>query len=100
MPYNVLDVGPQIFALAVGAIVLFVAAFAFAIRHRPRVPSGVAGRRREETSAEVVSPDGFIDSFAGVAEEAGGSLPLIARVIIYSTLVVYFAYLVLFWQPR
>lgn len=102
MPDNVLDIAGQWFSVVVGTLVFLGAALAFAVRHRMKVSSGSAGHRpdAEDVEFERIGPDGYIDGFAGQVEEAGGSLPMMARVIIAVTLVSYFAYLILFWQPR
>ena len=50
--------------------------------------------------SERIGPDGYIDSFSDSVEEAGGSLPTMAKVIIAVIVVSYFAYLIIFWQPR
>ena len=102
MPDNVLQIGPQIFSVVVGTIVLFGGALALAVRHRARVTSGSRGHRppEQEGESEIVGPDGYIDSFANVVEEGGGSLPIMGWIIIITTLVAYFGYLILFWQPR
>ncbi len=102
MPDNVLDIWPQVFSVVVGTLVLLAAALAFAIRHRVRVGAGSSGHRppEDEGNAETIAPDGYIDSFANVIEEAGGSLPAMGWIIIVSTLIAYVAYMVLFWQPR
>lgn len=102
MPDNVLQVGPEVFSVIVGTIVLFGAALALAVRHRARVKSGSSGHRppEDDGESEIIGPDGYIDSFANAVEEAGGSLPLMGWVIISATLVAYVGYLILFWQPR
>jgi hypothetical protein len=102
MPDNVLDIAGQWFSVAAGTLVLLGGALAFAVRHRAKVRSGSAGHRPQGDEAEIerIGPDGYIDSFAGQVEEAGGGLPVMALVIIAVTLVAYFAYLILFWQPR
>ncbi len=102
MPDNVLDVSGQVFSVLAGMLVLFGGALAFAIRHRMKVRPGSAGHRPEAERGEVerIGPDGYIDSFADVIEEAGGGLPVMASVIIVVTVIAYFAYLIMFWQPR
>ena len=69
MPDNVLRVGPQIWSVLAGTIVFFGAALAFAFKyHATHSKAGESGLRPEGEAkdAERVSPDGFIDSFAGV----------------------------------
>lgn len=102
MPKNVLEMWPQIFAVAVGILVLVGAALAFSFRYRTGAEAGRRGHR-EEAEAEAdqrVSPSGWIESFAGRIEEAGGGLPRMGLVIILVTIVWYFVYLFLFWTMR
>lgn len=102
MPKNVLEVWPQIFAVAVGILVLVGAALAFSFRYRTGAEAGRRGHR-DTAEADVshrVSPSGWIDSFAGRIEEAGGGLPRMGLIIILVTIVWYFVYLLLFWAPR
>jgi hypothetical protein len=101
VPDNVLQVGPQIWSVLAGTIVFFGLALAFAFKyHATHAKAGESGRRPDEAAkdAERVSPDGFIDSFAGVISEAGGGLPFTAWVIMGVTLVCYFVYLFLYWK--
>lgn len=102
MPDNVLDIWGQLFSVVAGTLVLLGGAMAFAVRHRMRTSAGSSGHRPEDQRAEVerIGPDGYIDGFADVVEEAGGGMPLVGIIIIGVTVVSYFAYLILFWQPR
>ena len=102
MPDNVLQVGPEIFSVVVGALVLFAIALTFAVRHRARVSPGSRGHRpeEEEGESESIGPDGYIDSFANAVEEAGGSVPVMVWITIAVTMTAYVGYLILFWQPR
>jgi hypothetical protein len=102
MPDNVLDIAGQWFSVIAGTIALLGGALALGVRHRMRVHPGSAGHRPEGEDAdyERIGPDGYIDSFSDSVEEAGGSLPAMAKVIIAVVVVSYFAYLILFWQPR
>jgi hypothetical protein len=102
MPRNVLEIGPQIFAVIAGIVVFLGAAFAFSFRYRSGAEAGRRGHR-EETEGEAdarVSPHGWIDSFAGRIEEAGGGLPYTGAIIMLVVLVCYFVYLFLYWKPR
>jgi hypothetical protein len=101
MPDNVLQIGPEVFSVVAGTIVLIGAALAFAFKYRATSSKpGEQGQRPAERAedAERVSPDGFIDSFAGVISEAGGGLPFTGWMIIAVTLVCYVVYLFINWQ--
>ncbi len=102
MPKNVLDVWGEIMAISIGTVVLVLAALVFSFKHRARTQPGSSGHRPDGQveDAERISPDGYIDSFSGLIEEAGGGLPPIGWVIIGVILASYVAYLVLFWAPR
>jgi hypothetical protein len=103
MPDNVLRVGPEIFSVIAGTIVFIGAALAFAFKYRATSSKAGEHGQRPESEAkegERVSPDGFIDSFAGVVSEAGGGLPFTAWVIMGTTLVCYVVYLFLNWTGR
>jgi hypothetical protein len=100
VPQNVLEIGPQLFAVIAGTIVLFGAALAFAFKHRATsADAGQSGHRpaNSEEDTERVSPDGFIDSFAGVISEAGGGMPIMGWVIIGTVAVCYVVYLFVHW---
>jgi hypothetical protein len=102
VPENVLQVGPQAFAVVVGLIVLLGGALAFAFKyHATNSRAGERGIRPadSEEDAERVSPDGFIDTFAGTVSEAGGGVPYTGWIIMGVVLVCYFSYLFLFWNP-
>ena len=78
------------------------AALAFSFRYRTGAEPGRKGHR-DEAEAEAdqrVSPAGWIDSFAGRIEEAGGGLPRMGLIIILVCIAWYFAYLFLYWSPR
>ena len=102
MPDNVLNISGQAFSVIAGLVALLGAALAFSFKHKAtNADAGQAGLRpaESEEDTERVSPDGFIDSFAGVISEAGGGMPVIGWVIIGVTLVMYIIYLFLNWVP-
>lgn len=102
MPDNVLQIGPQVFSVVAGLLVLLGASLVFSFKyHATSARAGESGQRPEgrEKEAEQVRPDGFIDSFAGVISEAGGGVPFTGWVIMGVTLVCYFVYLFLHWTP-
>ncbi len=101
MPDNVLRVGPEIFTVIGWMIVLFAAALAFAFKyHATSDKAGARGPRPadQEKEGEIVRPDGFIDSFAGVISEAGGGVPFMASIIMVTVFVIWLIYLILNWQ--
>lgn len=102
MTENVLELGPEIFAVVSGALVLFIFALAIAIKHRSSVSPGSSGHRSEDEEGEheEIRPDGYIDSFAKVIEEAGGGMTLVLKIAIPGVLLWWLIYLILFWQPR
>lgn len=101
MPNNVLQVGPQIFAVVAGIIVFFGAGLAFAFKY-PGTSERAGGRAQQPSSqaqeGERGNFSGFIDSFAGVISEARGRVPFMAWIIMAVTLACYFLYLFLHWQ--
>ena len=64
-----------------------------------RVKPGNGGHRpeAEETEHEEIQPDGYIDSFAGEIEEAGGGLPPVMKLAIPAVLLWWLGYLILNW---
>ena len=101
MPDNVLRIGPELFSVLVGTIVLFGGALAFAFKYRAGSDkAGARGHRPEGQveEAEIARPDGFIDSFAGAISEAGGGIPLMATIIMITVLVTWFVYLLINWK--
>jgi len=101
MPDNVLRVGPQLFSVIVGTIVLLGAALSFAFKYRAGSDkAGVRGHRPsgQTKEGEITAPDGFIDSFAGAISEAGGGMPFMATLIMLVALVSWFVYLLVNWK--
>ena len=74
MTENALELWPEIFAVLAGVIVIFLFALTIAISHRVKTQPGSSGHRPkdEDEGHEEIRPDGYIDSFAGTIEEAGG----------------------------
>jgi hypothetical protein len=111
MAINVLNVTGQLIGIfsAIGVLLLFALTFSPLV-YRPKTPSGAALERTgptkkeqhnvngQDAGGETVRADGYIDSFAGLVEEAGGSLPLIVSVFTIGLLVWWAAYLVIEWN--
>ena len=93
--------GPEIFSVVAGMVVLLGAALAFAFKYNATSDkAGARGQRPadQKREGEMVRPDGFIDSFAGAISEAGGGIPFMATLIILIVLVSYFVYLFVNWN--
>jgi len=102
MTQNVMNVWGEIVGIAGGAFVLILFAVTIAIKWRPSTLPGSSGHRDEdeESDYEAIHPDGYIDSFAGEIEEAGGGLPPIMWVAIPGVLLWWLATLIFYWTPR
>ncbi len=111
MPLKVLNGVGQLIGIGSANAVLMIFGITFSpLVYRPRVPSGGAAEHIEpedkeaheahgqESGGEHVRADGYIDSFAGLVEEAGGSLPLIVSVFTIGLLIWWAAYLVIEWS--
>ncbi len=111
MTLNVLNIWGEIIGIGFGAVVLLIFGLSFSpLVYRPRVPSGAAVERTQpgekeeheaqgqDTGGEHVRADGYIDSFAGLVEEAGGSLPLIVTIFSIGLLAWWGIYLVTNWS--
>jgi hypothetical protein len=100
MPENVLNVWTEIVWIGVGALILLIFAITMAIRHSPKTLPGSSGHRPKEEAdeREVIRPDGYIDSFAGVIEEAGGGNPPVVTWFIPIVLLWWLIYLITRWQ--
>ena len=97
-----LDIWGEIVGIVGGAFVLIVFAVMIAIKWRPNKLPGSSGHRDKDTEgdSETIRPDGYIDSFAGVIEEAGGGLPPIMWVAIPCIILLWLATLIFYWTPR
>ncbi len=111
MVINVLNIPGQLIGIFSAILVLLIFGITFSpLVYRPRVPSGGAlettetGEKEaheehgEESGGEHVRADGYIDSFAGLVEEAGGSLPLIVSVFSIGLLIWWAVYMLLEWS--
>lgn len=83
-----------------GAAVLLVFALSIAVPgHATRRPASRGHRPGgDEGGSERVAPDGFIDSFAGEIEEAGGSLPPALKIALPGVIVWWLVYMIVFWS--
>lgn len=111
MALNVLNVWGEIIGVGAGILILLIFGVTFSpLVYKPRTPPGSAAHEMrpgekeahqaegEEKGGEVVRADGYIDSFAGIVEEAGGSLPLIVTVFTIGLFVWWFLYLIINWS--
>lgn len=102
MTENVLQIGPEIIAVVGGILVFLIFALALAIPHWARVLPGSSGHRKkgESTEHEIIRADGYIDTFANQAHEAGGSLPILLMIAIPGVLIWWTVYIIYNWFPR
>jgi hypothetical protein len=102
MTENAMQLWPEILAVIAGSVVLFIFAVTLAWPHRPKVKPGSKGHRpKEETGEhEEIRPDGYIDSFAGEIEEAGGGMPTVVKWALPGIILWWLIYLILFWTPK
>jgi hypothetical protein len=102
MTQNVLELYPQIISVVLGAAVLLLFAVIVALPHRSKVLPGSSGHREEDEESvhEEIRPDGYIDSFAGQIEEAGGGLPPLVRLALPGVLLWWLIYLIVNWTQR
>jgi hypothetical protein len=101
MTQNALELWPEILAVISGTVVLFLFALTVAISHKSKTLPGSSGHREEEDHEghEEIQPDGYIDSFAGVIQEAGGGLPPVVVLAVPGILLWWLLYLILNWVP-
>ena len=98
---NVLLIPGELLGIIGGAAALFFFAVGIALRHRPRTLPGSSGHRDElGQEHEVIRADGYIDSFAGDIEEAGGGVPPAVIVALPGILLWWVVYLVHNWAPK
>jgi len=102
MTQNILDITQEIVYIVGGALILIIFAITIAIKWNPKTLPGSSGHRtpEDQDEYEAIRPDGYIDSFAGVIEEAGGSLPPIMKIAIPGILIWWLLTLIFFWAPR
>lgn len=111
MSANVLSVWGEIIGIAGGGLALLIFGIFFSsFGKRLRTPPGSAGRRttpgeqksrreeQEEQGGETVRADGYIDSFAGVIEEAGGGPPLLVQIALIAIPIWWLAYIIINWS--
>jgi hypothetical protein len=100
MTENVLQLWPQLLGMITGSAVLILFALVLALPHRPKILPGSSGHRdiEDQGEHEEIRGDGYIDSFSGEIEEAGGSIPPVVLVAIPGVLIWWLLYLILFWK--
>ena len=102
MTQHVVSMWAEIGQVIGAAAVLLVFAVLLSWPHRPKVPPGSSGHRKEDDEGEheTIRADGYIDSFHGDIEEAGGSFPPVVAAF-YPGIIIWWAiYLILFLKPH
>ena len=91
----------EILGVAGGAFVLLLFGLTLALRQRSAASAGGRGHRpiEDQGEHEEIRPDGYIDSFANVIEEAGGKLPPVVQLALPAILLWWLIYLILNWTP-
>ena len=102
MTDNILQMWPEILAVVGGSVILFLFAIALGLPHRPKTLPGSSGHRPAEESGEdeEIRADGYIDSFAGEIEEAGGSMPPVVKLALSGILIWWLLYLIFNWVSK
>ncbi len=105
MPETEMVIWHEIGWIVASAAILLLFGITLAFPHRPRVLPGSMGHRpqgegRDKAGHELIRADGYIDTFAGVIEEAGGSLPPVVRVAYPGIILWWLFYLIYYWFPR
>lgn len=102
MTDNVLQIQPEMLAVLGGSVVLFLFALALGLSHHSKTLPGSSGHRPAEEGGEneEIHADGYIDSFAGKIEEAGGGMPPVVKLAIPGVLIWWLLYLILNWTPK
>jgi len=92
----------HIISLISWIFVLVIFAVAVGLPQGSGKSPGSEGHRapEDDTGHEEIRGDGFIDSFSGEIEEAGGGLPLLVKIALPGILIWWLIYLILNWaQP-
>jgi len=99
MPLNIQNFWNQILMMGGSVFILILFAVALGMQHKPRILSGHKGHREEKEEdggEETIRPDGYIDSFSGEIEEAGGGMPPVVKIFLPLILLWWLGYLILY----
>ena len=90
----------QILSVLGGIFALLLFALAVGLPQLSGKSPGSEGHRppEDDIGHEEIRGDGFIDSFSGELEEAGGGLPLAVKIALPGILVWWLVYLILNWN--
>jgi len=101
MTENILNLTREVLGVIGWVIILFAFALTLGLPHRSKVLPGSSGHRPAEESGEdeEIRADGYIDSFAGEIEEAGGGMPAVVKLLFPTILLWWLLYLILYWAP-
>ncbi len=100
---NVLQYWTELYWIIGSALVLLAFGVVLGLRsHRAKTLPGSKGHRPDPSGedAAAIKPDGYIDSFAGTIQEAGGGLPPIVKLTIIGVLAWWVYYIIAYWSPR
>jgi hypothetical protein len=97
-----LHLSAEVISVVTGIIALAIFALAVALPQGSKASPGHKGHRpvEEDTGHEEIRGDGFIDSFSGEIEEAGGGMPPVVKLALPGVLLWWLLYLIINWtQP-
>ncbi len=102
MTMNGMNMAGEWLSVVVGgfALMLFGVLLAINVKHTNK-PAGRRGHRQasDRGTDEPVTSDGLIDSFAGIVEEAGGSLPPLVTAALIIIPLWWLLYMIINWSP-
>jgi hypothetical protein len=101
---SVLDafLNSEVVAVIAGILALLIFAVVVALPQGSRTLPGSKGHRsvEDDSGHEEIRGDGFIDSFSGEIEEAGGGMPLVVKIALPGILLWWLIYLILNWAQH
>ncbi len=100
MTGNLINQSSEIQWVIASVLVLCAFAVALALPQAGRRKSASRGHRPEEdeSTSEEIRPDGYIDSFSGEIEEAGGGIPPVMKLAVPVVIIWWLLYIVLNWS--
>ena len=94
-----LHLSAEVIAVITGILVMLIFAVAIALHQGSGIQPGSKGHREieDDDGHEEIRGDGYIDSFSGEVEEAGGGMPLVVKLALPGVFLWWLIYLILNW---